>query len=252
MHARLAEWAEASLEELEAARPAVPSVLDDRAEEAWEPLLAIADLAGGNWPARARLATTSLAGTEDDEAFGGWLLRDVQTVFTASKTDRFSSTELATTLSAIEESPGGDIHGKPLDARGLARRLKPFDVRPRTIRLDDGKTPKGYHLEQFEDAFSRYLDGSNRHNATTPMNTGFAADSQPPHAADEKSRKPAWTNSCVSVAERGGEGTESDVLLPGDAGYPLMISVALTDGHITEREHDQFAAAHRLIRKALA
>jgi hypothetical protein len=34
----------------------LPSGLNDRAGEIWEPLLALADLAGGAWPGRAREA----------------------------------------------------------------------------------------------------------------------------------------------------------------------------------------------------
>jgi integrase len=45
---------------LEAARPDLPAELDDRAQDAAEPLLAIADLAGGDWPDRARRAIVEL------------------------------------------------------------------------------------------------------------------------------------------------------------------------------------------------
>ena len=40
----------------EFARPEIPDALDDRAEEAWEPLFAIALLAGGDWPDRTWMA----------------------------------------------------------------------------------------------------------------------------------------------------------------------------------------------------
>ena len=106
----------------------------------------------------------------DDEALGVLLLRDIRDVYAAAGVDRLSSAELASRLGELEESPWGDLWGKQLDARGLARRLRPFQVRPRTVRLDDGTTPKGYHLEQFEEAFSRYAPvpaDSERHNATT-------------------------------------------------------------------------------------
>jgi hypothetical protein len=49
-------WADASLEGLEGARPELPDELGDRALDGWEPLLAIADLAGGDWPLKAREA----------------------------------------------------------------------------------------------------------------------------------------------------------------------------------------------------
>ena len=61
----LASWAQAARDDLEVARPALPSALDDRAEEAWEPLLAIADLAGGDWPEQGTTCgARALAGEE--------------------------------------------------------------------------------------------------------------------------------------------------------------------------------------------
>lgn len=47
---RLADWLEPQLDELRAARPQLPDKLDDRAQDIWEPLLAIADLAEGDQP----------------------------------------------------------------------------------------------------------------------------------------------------------------------------------------------------------
>ena len=41
---------------------AVPDGLNDRAADNWEPLLAIADRAGGDWPERARKAALALSG----------------------------------------------------------------------------------------------------------------------------------------------------------------------------------------------
>ena len=51
------------------------SALGDRAEEAWEPLFAISDLAGGSWPERARRAALELSASDEaeDEALGPWL-----------------------------------------------------------------------------------------------------------------------------------------------------------------------------------
>ncbi len=61
----------------------MPDVLDDRAEEAWEPLFAIAELAGGHWPERAWQAALELSASREaeDEALGTWLLRDVRAVY---------------------------------------------------------------------------------------------------------------------------------------------------------------------------
>lgn len=59
-------------------------------------------------------------------------------------------------LNSMEESPWGDIRGKALDSRGLANRLRKFDVKPRTIRTSNG-TAKGYTRESLHDAWQRYL-----------------------------------------------------------------------------------------------
>jgi Protein of unknown function (DUF3631) len=48
----------------------------------------------------------------------------------------------------------GNVRGP---AAQLAQLLKPFGIAPGTIREPDGTTPKGYKLESFKDAFSRYL-----------------------------------------------------------------------------------------------
>jgi hypothetical protein len=56
---QLAGWARQQLRELQHATPEMP--LEDRAADTWEPLIAIADLAGGDWPTRARDAAATLA-----------------------------------------------------------------------------------------------------------------------------------------------------------------------------------------------
>jgi hypothetical protein len=251
--AELASWAQDATADLEAARPEIPEALDDRAEEAWEPLLAIALLAGGDWPERAWVAALELSGGKAaaDEALGVWLLRDIRDVFKEEGIDRLSSVSLAASLSEIETSPWGDIRGKALDARALARRLKRFEIGPRTVRFHDETTSKGYHLEQFEDAFSRYLGDFERHTVTTRMDKGFEADSQPSHVTDEKSRKPASANGCDDVtantpveAERG---VRSRPLL-GDDGFAQHLLDALGRGLMTEREAEQAFKAHEFVR----
>jgi uncharacterized protein DUF3631 len=75
----IAEWAEAHIDVLGAARPELPAELDDRAADTWEPLLAIADLAGGDWPIRARQAAVVLSAdgnTDDVDSLGVRLLSD--------------------------------------------------------------------------------------------------------------------------------------------------------------------------------
>lgn len=151
-------WAGGAAEVLKDACPESPSELDDRATDGWEPLLAIADSAGGDWPQRARSAALALSvgASRDDESLGVRLLRDIRMVFDQG-IERLPSAGLVQGLVAMEESPWGDLRGRSLDARGLARRLRPYEVRPHNVRLKDGGQAKGYEAPDFADAWARYI-----------------------------------------------------------------------------------------------
>lgn len=156
IHDGLLAWAADHEEELARARPDLPEQLDDRSAEGWEPLLAIADLAGGSWPARAREASVLLAGdfSEEEESRGVRLLADLRTVFGA---EPMATADLLDALNALEESAWGSWHeGSGMTARDLARLLRPYEVRPRNVRTATGQA-KGYHRDDLLDSWSRYL-----------------------------------------------------------------------------------------------
>jgi hypothetical protein len=165
LRASLTAWVAAHLDELRELRPEIPHGLDDRAVDGWEALLAMAHAAGGDWPRRARVAALALSSGDarEDESSGVRLLADIRGIFEQKEVDRFSSVELCRSLNDLEESPWGDWKGKILDPRGLARLLRPFTradgerIKPDSVRLADGKTPKGYLREWFTDAWGRYL-----------------------------------------------------------------------------------------------
>lgn len=154
---QLEHWAAFAIAALRDARPDIPE-LDDRAADVWEPLLAIADAAGGDWPQRARKAALALSVGDgrDDDSLGVRLLADIRTVFQGG-VERLASAGLVQSLVAMEESPWGDLRGRPLDNRGLARRLRPYEIRPHNVRLKDGRQAKGYEASDFTDAWSRYI-----------------------------------------------------------------------------------------------
>jgi hypothetical protein len=108
---------------LEDARPDLPAELDDRAQDAAEPLLAIADLAAGDWPDRARPAIVELHGGRelDDESSGVRLLFDVKSVFEERDTDRLPSTTLIDALRELGKRRGPTGTGS-LSAPGCLRR----------------------------------------------------------------------------------------------------------------------------------
>ncbi|MGA7880819.1 MAG: DUF3631 domain-containing protein [Terrimicrobiaceae bacterium] len=169
MAAALQAWAsrQQTLTSLCNACPFVPDALGDRAADICEPLLAIAEMAGGEWPGRARSALVELCAGGDiaDESIGIKLLAAIREIFEARKVDRISTKELLDALIERDSDEPWAVWWESAIAKGnvrgvaakLARLLKPFDIIPETIREADGGTPKGYKLASFGDAFLRYL-----------------------------------------------------------------------------------------------
>jgi Protein of unknown function (DUF3631) len=155
---RIADWIEPQRDWLHAARPRLPDELDDRAQDMWEPLLAIADIAGAEWPQRALNAALELSGNgnREDDSTTALLLKDICTVFSNGAGDRLRTADLITHLAEIEESPWGDWYGKPISPQALSKLLRPHRIRTMPVRTDDGVV-KGYKREQFENAFARVL-----------------------------------------------------------------------------------------------
>jgi hypothetical protein len=139
----------------------MPDGLTDRPADVWEALLAIGDAAGGEWPDRARKAAVKIneERQQADSSLGVRLLADIRTAF--GDAGRLTSAALVEKLVAMEEAPWGELGRthKPLDARGLAGRVKDYGVRPQTIRIgpNAADTAKGYERAWFLDAWNRYL-----------------------------------------------------------------------------------------------
>lgn len=152
-------WIDDNLAALRAADPALPAGLNDRAADNWEPLLAIADLASGDWPQQAREAARVLAGTvnEGENSAAIQLLSDVRDLFVARGADRLSSEHIVSELEGMEDRPWPELkHGRPLTKRQLARLLDRFKVHPKQLRIGGSKC-RGYELGDLQDTFRRYL-----------------------------------------------------------------------------------------------
>jgi hypothetical protein len=136
--------------------PEIPEGIEDRNADVWEALLAVADLAGGEWPERARCSAVTLVTASSDRggSLGVILLRDLRAVF--GDRDKLSTDTILEALHDIDESPWADLRGKPLDARGLARRLSKYGVRPKQMRMGDAIV-RGYEAADLADPWSRYL-----------------------------------------------------------------------------------------------
>lgn len=172
---RLAKWADQVRDQVENAWPELPEGICDRPADVWEPLLAVADAAGGNWPERARAACLELvaAAKEGDKAsIGVQLLTDLRDkVFCGA--DRMPTAAILECLHAIEDAPWGDMdgNGKELTARVLSKMLGEYvtaankPIRPRSIRTAGG-VPKGYYAEDLADAWIRYCPPAPEESAT--------------------------------------------------------------------------------------
>jgi putative DNA primase/helicase len=152
--------------------PVLPSSLNDRACDNWRPLVTIAEVAGGDWPRMARQAAEALTSESDETSAGTLLLSDIRDIFSSVGKDRIFSGALCSELTGLVDKPWSESgkNGKGLTPNGLGRRLKPFGIKPSQIRIDS-KTSKGYTLDDFKEAFERYLPsvaGSSANTTETP------------------------------------------------------------------------------------
>jgi putative DNA primase/helicase len=158
---RLSKWAEDNLSALADPDPAIPDALNDRAADNWRPLLAIADLAGGEWPRKAREAARRLSGEgHDSSSINVDLLADIRLAFGDAEAIR--SGDLVAKLTADPEKPWVEWkHGKPLTQKQLGGLLRPFGITSETVSISGLADAKGYRRTRFEEAWEAYLPGQN-------------------------------------------------------------------------------------------
>ncbi|MFJ3618882.1 DUF3631 domain-containing protein [Streptomyces iakyrus] len=175
---RLAQWAEHARGFVMGAWPEMPDGVTDRPADVWEPLLAIADAAGGDWPTRAREACVTLvraAQTTDKHSLGIRLLTDLRDHVLIG-VDKLPTIAILDRLNALDDAPWADLDGKPLDNRRLSRMLGEYmtadnaPIRSRNIRTAGGVL-KGFYAEDLADAWARYCPPPPQDTATaaTPL-----------------------------------------------------------------------------------
>ena len=142
------------------ATPEIPDKLHDRAADVWEPLLALADIAGAHWPRVARDAAVHLAETSLEQSPMGSLLFDIFCIFATNGQDRLFTRTLVDKLAGCSDRPWVEtLKGKPVTERWLAQQLRPYGIHPRTLRIENLRG-KGYWEEDFHDTFRRYIPRS--------------------------------------------------------------------------------------------
>jgi hypothetical protein len=154
--------------------PDMPLELRNRAADNWRPLLAIADDLGRGEEARAAAVALTLGHLDEDP--GVILLFDIRSVFERLGVDRITSANLIEALLELEDAPWSEWRG-PNDDRSvrklsqleLARMLRSFAIKPRSIWQPGGKTRKGYLREQFVAAWSTYCSTPGRPAGTSKI-----------------------------------------------------------------------------------
>ncbi len=159
LRSKLARFADDYSEQVRQARPLLPASLNDRAQDNWEPLLAIAMVAGGDWLEIGATAALKLSGGESAaQTVGTELLADIKEIFEMKDIERISTADLIKELCSDDEKTWATYNrGNPIKPRQLANKLRGYNISSNTLRFKHSGTAKGYERDQFEESFSRYL-----------------------------------------------------------------------------------------------
>ena len=146
--------------------PEMPGELRGRQADNWRPLIAVADACGPAWGDLARAAAVAFSKGWWEEDVIVVLLRHIRDVFDARGVDRLFSRILVQALNEIDDAPWSEWRGvrddqqpRRLSQGELARLLRPFRIRPRTVWPMRTTSAKGYYRHQFEQAWRSYCDG---------------------------------------------------------------------------------------------
>jgi putative DNA primase/helicase len=158
LRSKLARWSADNAAALKDAKPLMPAGFGNRVAANWKLLFAVAELAGGPWPARAREAAERLARTARKPSLGLQLLAALQKLL-VDRTE-ITSEDVVARLRSDPDSLWVDYRGKgPVTQRQVADLLEQYDIVPHSLHPTKRKdfARRGYRREQFTDVFSRYL-----------------------------------------------------------------------------------------------
>ena len=209
LRSQAARWAADSFDKLTDPDPSIPDALNDRAADNWRPLLAIAHLAGGEWPQRARDAACLLSGEgHDSTSVNVELLADIRKAF--GDLDVIRSADLVEKLVGDPERPWADWrHTRPLTQKQLGGLLRPFGITSETVSAPGFKDAKGYKRASLEEAWAAYCPGQN-----TSHSPGGTSEASKRRNADETDT----TSDFSSVADTSGDASKNGKLAYSHAG----------------------------------
>ena len=226
---QLARWADDNASAFSQIQPVMQG-LSNRDADNYEPLLAIAQLAGGDWVKHIENACLKLMEhASDNKSIGEELLEACRDAFDTLKLDKIFTHELMEYLLKDEEAVFATYNrGKPIAPRQVSKRLSEYGIKSKDIRRGY-EVKKGYDKSQFSEAWKVYLEGDNLpQNATkndfSPLEGILSATTlqTTPHAAlrvadntlgnatrnTNATPKPAPVLDCSVVADRKGESSE--------------------------------------------
>lgn len=161
---RLKQWLEPNFDRLsQAARenpPGLPLTLSPGQIQCAEPLINIADIAGGSWPRRIRAALVAVFDLADASP-SLQMLWDVRSIFRTKDNPEYLATgDLLTELRAMDNRPWSDWSSK--SGRRLGGLLRPFGILPQHLNRSEGQF-RGYLVKDFQDAWERYFPPASLH-----------------------------------------------------------------------------------------
>ena len=223
---RILRWVSDNIDAILAARSDVtfPDALHDRARDAWEILLAIGHVAGGEWAGSGRAWAACVYVDADAENEGGpeeQLLADLRAVFHSDgDPPALPTRSILDALNQMESRPwSSGEKGKPLTAQGLAKLLKPFKVAPTTVRLAGSHILKGYKYDDLDPLWKVYCPGVSHPmsvtsvTSVTTLETSGSSNPQPVtpdgSVADGSAPRPPETRGVTGVTGTGGAGDQA-------------------------------------------
>jgi hypothetical protein len=193
-----------------------------------DPLLAIADLAGGDWPKRARdLLPLFMGRAVESTDYKVVLLMDLEAMYAERSKEFLFSAEIVVGLKALEDRPWLDWHhGKGLSTKSLADLLGEFDIKSVEMRSEGNR--RGYYRTEVTTALASYLPAPSSPSA--PSATELSANdlggsgSQPASAPDPL---PPNSIAATEVAD-GAHGEDGNPTLELPLGAPWRVTVRVS------------------------
>jgi putative DNA primase/helicase len=224
-----ARWASDNIELLKAAKPNMGS-LTNRPATNWKLLFAVAQVAGGEWPARARSAAAAAAKLKQNPADEEELFAAIKAIFGTSTKDYVESESLVHRLAEVEGGPWAEYGktGKPITQNALARLLRGFGIKPGQVGPEYARK-RGYLRVQFEEVFASYVvpfareGDSNRPTVQNAMDAGEVA------CCNRPAEEMCWTVGNAKKPNENGHSGHMDSCAGGGGAYEHLKAVSATE-----------------------